>query len=133
MFNTTSALADLISALEKDIKERPDPRIAELQALQMAFMTIASGNPPASRSVEFRDNSKKQQFRDLVDVLLMASSDDRVHRQEIIKQAEMANMFPGTKDLDRDVSKYLSTDGTFAPDGDGYWKKKGGLRAVDYP
>lgn len=126
MFDTASALGELISALEKDIKERPDPRLAELAALQHAFATIMVGGPPPP----LRENSKKHQFREMVTSLLMETRDDRVHRQDIIREARNANMFPGSKDIDRDVSKYLSTDGNFVPDGDGYWKKKAGPKLI---
>lgn len=123
MFNTVSALANLISALEKDIEERPDPRQAELEALRTAFAAIAAGTPLRPVVEAPRDGTKKAQFRGLVRALIAANA-GRVHRSDIIKEATESDLFPGSKDVDRDVSKYLSTDGTFAPDGDGFWKRK---------
>lgn len=124
MFNTTSALADLISALERDIQENPDPRLAELEALRTAFGAIASGASLRAIVLDSpREGTKKLHFRSLVDGLI-AGGGGRVHRSEIIKAAIEMDLFPGTKDADRDVSKYLSMDGTFTPDGEGFWKKR---------
>ena len=74
-------------------------------------------------TAKVREGSKKEQFRAHT-AQLIEKNGGRVHRKEVIVYMDAFGMFPGTADLDRDVSKYLSTDGTFAPDGDGYWKRK---------
>jgi hypothetical protein len=132
MFTARHHLMSLISDLEKDIRENPDRRQTELAALKTALAAIdgvaqpeASARPAAPPKV--REGTKKDRFRALVNALIGTSALKRVHRSEIISQCKLADLFPGTADLDRDVSKYLSLDGTFAPDGEGYWKRKGVL------
>jgi hypothetical protein len=128
MFSTRPQLLNLIEGLEQDLKEHPDPRQTELAVLRAALTAmdrriIPSGPVQLASAAKVREGTKKERFRAIVGTLI----DDRggrVHRGDVIVRAKAEDLFPGSSDIDRDVSKYLSLDGTFAPDGDGYWKRK---------
>jgi hypothetical protein len=127
MIDTRANLAKLIADLERDIRENPDRRQAELAALRHA-LSLIDGKPPATVRREtqtgMKTPSKKEYFRSIVNQMMDLEGAGRVHRSEIVKRMANIGMFGGTADLDRDVSKYLSMDGTFAPAGNGYWKRK---------
>jgi hypothetical protein len=129
MFDTRSNLLRLIDDLERDIKENPDRRQTDLVALKEALATIDGKSPPpliAPRETpsKVREGSKKEYFRSVVNQLIDLEADGRIHRAVVIAQVKALGMFGGSSDVDRDVSKYLSLDGTLEPDGNGYWKRK---------
>lgn len=137
MFNTRTHLLSLIEGLKKDIRENPDPRPRELELLEdtltrldLGIGSAASFNQEVSPvqhqmfRQRVREGTKKERFRSMVNGLIEKQATGRVHRQDVIAKSSAENFFPDTSDLDRDVSKYLSMDGTFVPDGEGYWRRK---------
>jgi hypothetical protein len=132
MIDARADLLRLIGNLKKDMQDNPDRRPAQLAALEAALAAFDGEPlaPPApspygsSTMVRLREGTKKEYFRSVVGQLIDEQPTGRVHRNEILERLKTVGIFAGTENLERAMSKYLSTDGTFASDGDGYWKRK---------
>jgi hypothetical protein len=129
MFDTRHQLLSLITALETDIRERPDRRQTELSALKAALKAIEGSSagmsaPATPGGAKPREGSKKEFFRLLVNGLIDAQPNRLVHRTDILGHMQALDEFSGIENVERAMSKYLSMDGTFEPAGDGFWRRK---------
>lgn len=132
MIDARTDLLRLIGNVEKDLRENPDPRPAQLTALRAALVTFdatvrgapSSAYESSTRSGKHRGGKKKTLFRSLVGDIIDKNG-GLVHRAEILRYLQARDFFAGhAHNHERSMSKYLSLDETFAPAGDGNWRRR---------